>query len=91
MLNKKIQIFFGIVFIVLGLVCISCEDPENGNADPGTADAGCPTEPLDTNVTIDTAVYNAEALCNNDTVCDDGETVMSCPGDCWDITRTTTC
>ncbi len=39
----------------------------------------------------DGGVYNAQPGCNEDTICDADETVMSCPSDCWDITATTTC
>jgi hypothetical protein len=42
-------------------------------------DEGCPS------------TYDKEPICNEDTICDDDETVMSCPTDCWDINKTTTC
>jgi len=81
MLNKNIQILLGIIVIIMGIVFISCVDNESG----------CPTEPKDTNETMDPNIYNKQPICNNDTICDDNETVMSCPSDCWDINKITTC
>lgn len=80
MLNKQIQIFFGVLVIIMGIVFISCVDKGSE----------CPTEPK-TNEIKDPTIYNKQSVCNNDTICDDDETVMSCPADCWDITKTTTC
>jgi len=84
MLNKNIQILFGILIIIMGIVFISCGDNVSGRT-------RCPTEPKDPNPTMDPNIYNKQSLCNNDTICDDNETVMSCPSDCWDINKTTTC
>jgi hypothetical protein len=39
----------------------------------------------------DGGMYDIQLGCNEDTVCDDDETVMSCPADCWDINAITTC
>ena len=39
----------------------------------------------------DAGMYEAQEVCNEDWVCAEDETVMSCPADCWDITKTTTC
>jgi len=90
MLNKKIQILFGILLIIMGIVFVSCENKEKGEAASVIENPSCPTEPKD-NGTMDTDIYNKQALCDNDTICDDNETVMSCPSDCWDISKTTTC
>ena len=80
-LNKKIQILLGVILAIMGcqMVFSSCVPTE------------CPTEPKDENPIKDPAIYNAQSICNNDMICDAGETVMSCPSDCWDITKTTTC
>jgi hypothetical protein len=83
MLNKNTQILFGILIIIMGIVFI-CGDNVSGKL-------RCPTEPKDPNPTMDPNIYNKQSLCNNDGVCDSDETVMSCPSDCWDINKTTTC
>jgi hypothetical protein len=80
MVNKQIQIFFGVLVIIMGIVFISCVDEGSE----------CPTEPK-TDEIKDPAIYNKQSVCNKDTICDEDETVMSCPEDCWDITKTTTC
>ncbi len=80
MLNKQIQIFFGVLVIIMGIVFISCVDNRSE----------CPTEPK-TDEIKDPTIYNKQSVCNSDTICDEDETVMSCPEDCWDITKTTTC
>ena len=51
----------------------------------------CPTEPIDENPIKDPAVYNAQSICNDDGICDNDETIMSCPSDCWDMNKKTTC
>ena len=80
MISKQIQVFLGVFVIIMGIVFISCVDKGNE----------CPTEPK-TNEIKDPTIYNKQSVCNNDTICDEDETVLSCPEDCWDITKTTTC